>query len=352
MAKFPVEISDSEGIVDAVNNLLSGPAGLGQNFEGFSANGQNWYWLTGNYRPPFTSPAEYTIGPGTPPYVDYTDVYYLNMPATIAGAAPIDLSTAEMLDGRTYKFTFTTPILDPYGYPVFKPGNIISVSGCVDSFYDGDYSPIGVVECTDTYVIARTGTESAIQAPTTGGTVSISWTKQIAPPSDPFLPNFYNPVPISDTWLISTDCNAKATVTSETDRVFVSAQLNFVPIYWVNSAYEFDPITQFAIYIAINRYRGVPAYDANNPDYRFIFEETIAEDIIYTDAQSPGYQEPNPFKEVFTSIIDSPGPGYYWYILEMSFVDFSDPDTYPLGRVQVLACTLGLRSLAAQVVKQ
>ena len=36
MAKFPVEIGDSEGIIDSVNYLLSGPGGLGQNFQGFS----------------------------------------------------------------------------------------------------------------------------------------------------------------------------------------------------------------------------------------------------------------------------------------------------------------------------
>ena len=36
-AKYPVDIGDDEGIVDAVNYLLSGPSGLGQNFSGFSS---------------------------------------------------------------------------------------------------------------------------------------------------------------------------------------------------------------------------------------------------------------------------------------------------------------------------
>ena len=61
MAKFPVELDDDEGQADAINYLLSGPSGLGQNFAGFSENGVNWYWLTGNYRPPFTSPIEYDV---------------------------------------------------------------------------------------------------------------------------------------------------------------------------------------------------------------------------------------------------------------------------------------------------
>jgi hypothetical protein len=154
-----------------------------------------------------------------------------------------------------------------------------------------------------------------------------------------------------DSYPLSTDCNAKVTVTSETDRVFISGQLDFAPAYFV-ADYEFDPVTKLAIYIAINRYVGVPAYDPNNPDYRFIFQETIAQNVIYFDVQTPGSQEPIPFQEVFASIIDSPGPGYYWYILELGFIDFSDPDTYPDGRVQVYACRLGLRSLSAQVVKQ
>jgi len=36
VSKYPVEVSDEEGQVDAINYLLSGPAGLGQNFSGFS----------------------------------------------------------------------------------------------------------------------------------------------------------------------------------------------------------------------------------------------------------------------------------------------------------------------------
>ena len=74
-AKFPVELSDQEGIVDAVNYLLSGPAGLGQNFSGFSDF--NPAWLTGNFRTPYT----------------------VTTPANLY-VAPISLSTAEMLDER------------------------------------------------------------------------------------------------------------------------------------------------------------------------------------------------------------------------------------------------------------
>ena len=55
MAKFPLEYNDqdSQAAVDAINYVLSGPTGLGQNFAGFSD--YNTVYLTGNYQTPFTT---------------------------------------------------------------------------------------------------------------------------------------------------------------------------------------------------------------------------------------------------------------------------------------------------------
>lgn len=224
MAKYPVEISDSEGIVDAVNYLLSGPQGLGQDFAGFSSSKEAW--LTGNYRTPFA------IEQLTP-----INLY----------VAPIALGVSEMLDGRTWKHNFAaTQASVP-----FVPGNILEVVGVADPFYDGSYSPIGVVECTTDYVIARTGTSYAIAAPSTGGTAALNATNQ---------------------WN-STDCNAKVTVRSATDRVFISAQLNSILRYIgrsTGSLYQ---------YVAINRYKGSLNADPINPEYVFGLDATIAERI-------------------------------------------------------------------------
>ena len=82
-AKYPVELSDQEGIVDAVNYLLSGPAGLGQNFAGFSSYSP--VYVTGNFRIPYTQ-------------VDPASLY----------VPPIALSNAEQLDDRTIKYTFAS----------------------------------------------------------------------------------------------------------------------------------------------------------------------------------------------------------------------------------------------------
>ena len=82
ITKYPIEVSDSEGIVDAVNYLLSGPSGLGQNFAGFSSYTPVKY-LTGNFRIPYTqaNPASlYVTG--------------------------ISVSNATQLDDRTIQYDF------------------------------------------------------------------------------------------------------------------------------------------------------------------------------------------------------------------------------------------------------
>lgn len=219
MAKYPVEYTDDEGVNDAVNYLLSGPSGLGQNFAGFSSSTTGY--LTGNFRVPFaqTSPANLYV-------------------------APIALGTSEMLDGRTWKFTFASAQTSP----PFALGNNIEVVGVTDSFYDGVYRPIGVVECTTTYVIARTSTTYDLVPPSSGGTVGLN-------PAGGFN---------------STDCNARVTVTSPTDRVFISAQLNEILSYLATET------SSLAVTVAVNRYKGSLNIDPINPDYIFDLDETVA----------------------------------------------------------------------------
>jgi hypothetical protein len=294
MSKFPVEISDKEGIVDAVNYLLSGPQGLGQSFSGFSASDSAW--LTGNFRVPYTTPA----------------------PALLT-VAPIALSTAEMLDGATYKLTFAAA--EPV--PPFALGNNIYATGVADPWYDGFYSQIGVIECTTTYVIARaSGTFYDIVPPSTGGTVQLD----------------------AGVSFLSTDCNAKVTVTSATDRVFISGQIN--NIIGVVSTMTSTLFLQ----VAINRYRGYPNTDPTNPGFLFDLDgvnATIAyKDYTFqTDPSDPGYPNLPETDTIFASVIDSPGPGYYWYILEFKFQNGG-------GDVQPADCQLFYRGFTAQVVKQ
>lgn len=415
MSKFPVEVSDDEGVIDAINYLLSGPQGLGQNFKGF--NSSNSAYSTGNYRPPFSQ----------------------SNPA-IVYVSPIALGTSSMLDTRTWKFEFATP----QPTPPFAPGQPIYVNGVADPYYDGTYSPVGVAECTTTYVIARTDSEYAVVANSTGGTVSLS------------IINY----------LGSTDCNAKVTTTGATDRVFISSQLTNTITYTTNTT------ANLVLTLQLDRYIATPTFDPTNPDYRFIpyptnelsvvskkryvFPTTPTSDGVSTftfagnkadlttltsieaspitttgsgqglkvlvtlqpttAASPPPYTVPysgsnttitiiNPgsgyapgdivtipayqlgpslynsdaeqnfpvtpdndliltitaisafgtrtldeLETVFSTVVDNPGPGYFWYLLDFQYDNYLDPSSGNF--LEVYRDEFGLRSFSAQVVKE
>jgi hypothetical protein len=307
MAQFPLQIGDNESTIDALNYLLSGPAGLGQNFAGFSSYTPSW--LTGNFRTPFGWPSIRNL------YV-----------------APINLATSEFLDSRTLKFTFSAP----QAAPPFEQGNIITIAdvtippGVYD--YNGTYQNIGVVECTTTYCTVRLGTPTTVTASASGGNIGMN------------LDNTTN----------STECNARVTVTGATDRVFISGQLDQEIDYDAPSG-----TGQLEITVQVNRYRGFINEDPINPDYLFNFDDTIAEKV-YVRSCASGTGTLDPIETVFTTLIDQPndfnnpdnpnylGPwtAYYWYILE---VYWTSTDANP---VYVTSDKFGLRSLSSQVVKQ
>jgi hypothetical protein len=306
MAKFPVEVSDKEGIVDAVNYVLSGPAGLGQNFAGFSSFTPAW--LTGNFRVPYSLSL----------FSDTAKTLF-NTPARLY-VPPIDLITSEMLDGRTFKFTFAKP----QATAPFALGNGISIAG-VNSWYNDSYATIGVTKCTTTYVIVRTGSSYTVQNSASGGTVSL----------------------VTGTSFNSTDCNARVTVTGGTDRVFISAQLDSTVSYTASS---FPALLNYTV--AVNRYKGTPNNNPTNPDFVFEFDETVAAKTYIRDGLT--YSGTLPLIEtVFTSILDTPAPGFYWYILEVKF-QFNThlTGTSKVSNGQATTDLLALRSLSAQVVKQ
>jgi len=231
MAKFPVNPGDSDSAVtDAINTLLSGPSGLGQNFQGFSSGTVNDAppinvnaFLTGNYRPPFTQ----TTTAST--YV-----------------APIALATAVYLDSRTIEFTFAAP----EATPPFALGNGLTTVGITPSTYDYNYSGSGVVECTTTSVTIRITGDGTTPAPGTGGTIAFN--------------------PFGGGAFVSTDANAKVTVNGGTDRVFISAQLNSVLTYRASQP------SGLTYSVMINRRRGSTNDDPTNPDFVFEYDDTVA----------------------------------------------------------------------------
>jgi hypothetical protein len=298
MSHYPVE--SGEQLFQAVNYLLSGPGGLGQNFQGFSTYAPGW--LTGNFRQPFSSTTQANL------YV-----------------APIAINTAEMLDGRTWKYTFASA--QPSA--PFSPGQGITVSGVTNSYYDGTFNPIGVAECTTTYVIARTDGTYALVAPSSGGTVEY------------FNTYAAGPTP-GETYPIGTDCNAKVLVNSGTDRVFISGQLLNTISYTASTSSDLQYTVQ------VSRYLGFINSDPVNPEYRFDFDQIIAQRVYSGGVLNSlsGTGTLDPIETVFTAILDQPSTGYYWYFIEVEFAVTNG------GDLQVTESQTGNRSFSSQVVKQ
>ena len=238
MAKFPVEISDKEGIVEAINYALSGPAGLGQNFQGASSNVvqgtddaapyNDLAWQTGNFRTPFVS----------------------SNPATATHVAPIALATSQYIDARTIVFTFA----QAQSSPPFSLGNNVFVDG-VNATYNGKYGGTGVILCSTTSVTVRITGDGKTYPTGYGGTIEYNAFGGFA--------------------FVSTDMGAKVTVNSATDRVFISAQLNNVLSYTATEG------STFAYTVMVNRRSGFPTNDPTNPEYLFGDTTTIATKTLY-----------------------------------------------------------------------
>jgi hypothetical protein len=304
MSQFPINTED--GLYEAVNYLASGPSGLGQNFAGFS-NFRSAY-LTGNFRIPFSQ-------------LDLANLY----------VAPISISNAEQLDDRTIKYYFSGA---PLAAAPFALGNGLTITGITPSTYNSDdlrdagssIVQIGVIECTDSYVIVRT--RSSIKIPmgayVSGGSIS-------------YLSTFDE----DTSGYISTDCDARVTVTGGSDRVFISAQLT--------QTISYEVITgpcDLNVWVAINRYVGIINDDPVNPDYIFDLDSRVSRKIYYYTGLTGTGTLPE-LETIFTTVLDEPPPGYYRYIVEVIF-------EYPVGanEIQITSDEFGLRSLSAQVVKE
>jgi len=367
MSQYP--ITTDSGQLEAVNYVASGPSGLGQYFQGYMAWAPGYinpnphtpyvalsfdYLCTGNNGDSVISVVPratgvivgmtvsgYAITAGTTvtavgatsdtgtvvtlsnPLTD--DIYQVDLlftPAVIPQifVDNIYLNNAELLDPYTWKFYFATA----QPLPPFGLGADITVYDVNPSDYNGDYAPIGVVECTTTYVIAKTQNSYTAGPYVSGGYIRLFFTSQI--------PKVYP---------LSTDCNEKIVVTGGTDRVFISAQLNNVISYTATQS------TDLNYAVAINRYKGFPNNDVKNPGYYFSFDKTICKQIYSFPGLNGTGVLPN-VETVFSTFPDADvRPGYYWYIMDVSFQRTNDPSD-----LQVTQSTLGFRSISTQVVKE
>lgn len=311
MSQYPVE--SDEQLFQAVNYLLSGPGGLGQSFGGF--NSSETYYLTGNFRKPYSQTGTASL------YV-----------------APITLSSAEMLDSRTFKYTFAAA--QPSA--PFAPGNGISISGFTDNIYNTyppsnlyrntDLGQIGVVECTTTYFVLRSVVPTTIHPPEYTAGSAFYYSTSADGYSDPLnLSNF-----------VTTDCDVRVTVQGGNERVFVAGQLT------LDLAYDLAKQHDLAVVVEIDRYFGFTNNDPTNPDFLFNFDATIAYKIYDFPNQNNIGSLPT-IETVFSTIVDNPPPGYYRYFIQIGLT--SDAIEADILDAQFTTAQVGLRALSAQVVK-
>lgn len=350
------------GVLDGLNYVLSGPGGLGQNFAGFS--NYELAYLTGNFRTPFTvlTYNRYADGLSGATTIDVENTISLIAGMTVTGVgigsgakistisgttvtltvansadventvtfgpavipklyvAPISINNAQQIDSRTIKYTFTT------AQPTapFQLGNGLTITGITPSTYNSSslrsagtsINPIGVIECTTTYVVVRTASNitTALGTYVSGGSVEYS----------------------SMNTYCSTDCDVRATILGRQERVFIAAQTNQTISYTATTASDIN------IYVEINRYKAFVNGDATNPEFIFDDQTTISsKKYSYTGVTGSGTY---PLETIFTSVIDNPDPGYYRYILDLYFERLG-------GDIEVTQDTLDLRSLTGQVVK-
>jgi len=308
MSSYPVEISDTEGIVNAVNYLMSGPAGLGQNFQGFSA------YLPAYIRPtrlkqPWSLPFDTTLNPSI----------YLDIP--ISNAFPCDPTGAPVGSTSAYiKLTFTTAqATAPFQFgDQLDIANVIDTGGANPPY---SYDDIG-------YTVFSSSTTSVIM--TFDNTV-YEWATYISGG---------NIIRDRVAVTLDTDSNAQVTVEGPTAQVFVSAQINLTWEYTVNTPDDYSVI------VSIERSKGFQDPTPGSTEYLFADTVTVSEKEFVFTATTSGTES---LEAIFTTVLDTPSFGYYWYILT---VFFQPPQSSPPYDIDIGRVTTGLRSLTAQVIKQ
>jgi hypothetical protein len=263
--------AESKSLSDAVNYLLSGPSGLGQNFSGFSA--YEPAYLSGTFREPYTQAISTTTTAPT---------WYV---------APIGINNVAQLNvinGKTpyLQWTFTTATVTP----PFAVGQTIRGNDIWDpSQYQGNNGV--VVTCSTTSVITKYVDSLAWEPITTYGSIFVN----------------------NDGIEVSTDANARVTVTGPTEQVFISSQLA------LQSGYSCTTTSTFDVTVQINRYSGnIDTASQGAVDYFFEFDKTVSQQTTnHTVAAGTGTVSCG--QNIFTTVLDQPNFGYYWYICEILF---------------------------------
>lgn len=364
MPQYPV--SDEQGLLDGVNYLLSGPAGLGQNFEGSYSDGlltpqavnmtQAETYCTGNLGNLQTAQNLLITPSQVTRYLDYllpTDRYYPAL-STIPGDLAVNTITA--INNSTIEITWTNTVLNNLTTAPFVNGQRVTITGSTPAAFNGVYTVIDYAEPGDTgapagLVRLQTTQPQAWPAYTAGAVASLN--AEFTGTQEQNIP---------------TPAQAFVTVTGQDQRVFLSAQCYFDFYTYVNfvATLPYQPLG----YLRINRYRAVATTTLPdnfggsltwNPDRDRIYQGYIWQlsgtpvsrpFLLDWDAIGSEVKINQLALQIFNNVIDRPDPGYYWYVLEIALECSRDaaPD---LGAILPMGLrTQGTLSFAAQVVKQ
>lgn len=299
MPQYPIE--DTAGLYEGINYVLSGPAGLGQNFQGFSAYEKAY--LRPTFRAPFTVAGDSTL----------QNQLVLTVPCSNADPYPSDPTP-------TIEVTFTSAFTDP----PFQQGDRLTLSGWTPSYFDDRYT---VLSCSNASVILNyNGTSYSWGNSTVGGNITRDR---------------------MNTGL-SADNNARVTIYGPTDKAFISCQNNFNVEYSVtgNSGASLQVVS------TVERWVGSPVNSSQQEgatDYLFSFQDTVSKEIFTIDnITANGNANVN---SLFTTVIDQPNYGYYWYFNNLYFNNVGGiTDFYYLRGVQPRAANTGTYSCSFTTV--
>jgi len=358
MSQFPLDTESD--LVEAVNYLLSGPTGSGQNFQGVSAVGedaitsgpaklvQTYFTGTPYFGPAITGFRSSAEQPGTQDdYADpllLPDIYY-PVWNTLPGGLPITSITPVDPTGRDIEITVTLGSLTNESQGPWANGQQVVITGVTPSTYNKtytvvDFNPSSTTVPFDTVTLRSTETVTW-SAYTSGGTAAI------------------NDFTLAKDQRFFTGNQAIVAVSGPGERVFITSQSGELIVYTYTkfvAIASYDPLIKFQI----NRYKAVAT--TTLPDsvdgryyqgYEWAFDTTLVNlkkpvswDLLGTQVYA------NPFTDViYNNIIDNPNVGLYLYAFQIA--QDAERDASPDdGAVLIVgARTTGVRSFTAQVIK-
>jgi len=359
MSQYPVDTTD--GLIEAVNYLLSGPVSSGQNFEGISAVGldavtsaelfftpvQTYY--TGM---PYFGSTAFRLREEQPGTVDYPADPLgpgPNYPVwnTLPGEFSITSITPVTATGRDITVVVTLGSLTDQSQGPWADGQVVTITGVTPSAYNKTYTVINFDPSSTSFpantVTLRSTTSITWPAYSAGGTVNIN-----------------NDFTGFKEKSFLTGNQAIVTVTGPTDRVFISSQSGTLNVYTYTKFVDilaYTPKIQFQI----NRYKAIAKTTLpDSPDgqyfqgYVWNLDKTIVnlEKIIGWDSIGSKVYVNNYGDIIYNNIIDSPGIGLYLYAFQIAMNEERDVSPSDGAILLVGASTTGVRSFTAQVIKR